>query len=490
MTKFNPTPEQAAIVAAATSSKDNLLVNALAGAAKTSTLVLLAEALAPQSILCLAFNKKIADEMRERLPSNCESMTLNSLGHRAWGQSLGKRLTLEKSKNYNILKGIIDGIKDPRVKDEVFESFSDLTRNLGFAKSCGWIPDGTFPHGKRLMSDAEFFGHLDDAPSPLEEDILRKAMKISIEQAWNGVIDFDDQIFMPTLFTASFPIFPIVMVDESQDLSALNHATLKKLVKGRLIAVGDPCQAIYGFRGAHEDSMALLKERFQMREMTLSVSFRCPQAVVREAQWRAPHMTWPDWAIEGEVTSLPKWGVETLPEEAAIICRNNAPIFSMAIRLFANGRYAQIVGNDIGKFLIKTLKKFGKPDLPQADVYEAINRYEAAKLAKARNAARVKDETTCLRIFADKGQNLGAIIAYAETIINMHGPVKLMTGHKSKGLEFNDVFILDRHLLRLEAEGRGAQDKNLLYVMQTRAKKRLTYIESDTFVGENYEEEE
>ena len=41
---FKPTEEQSAIVSFAQTSDENLLVSALAGAAKTSTLVLLAEA--------------------------------------------------------------------------------------------------------------------------------------------------------------------------------------------------------------------------------------------------------------------------------------------------------------------------------------------------------------------------------------------------------------------------------------------------------------
>lgn len=43
---FTPTEEQSAIVDAAKSTSANLAINALAGAAKTSTLVMIAEAVA------------------------------------------------------------------------------------------------------------------------------------------------------------------------------------------------------------------------------------------------------------------------------------------------------------------------------------------------------------------------------------------------------------------------------------------------------------
>jgi superfamily I DNA/RNA helicase len=253
----------------------------------------------------------------------------------------------------------------------------------------------------------------------------------------------------------------------------LNHATLKKLVKKRLIAVGDPCQAIYGFRGAHEESMALLEQSFNMTKLMLSVSFRCPIKVVEHARWRAPHMQYPEWAKPGEVSFLGTWSVEDLPAHAAIICRNNAPIFSMSIKLLRNGRYAQLVGNDIGKGLLRIMAKFGPKDMKQADVLKAIDEWSAEKESKSKNPGSIRDRAECMRIFARQGRNLSAAIAYAEHIFNCDGPIKLMTGHKSKGLEFDNVFILDRDLIRDEG-----QDRNLRYVMQTRAKETLTYINS------------
>lgn len=469
---LTPTPEQEAIIEAGRTTQDNLLVSALAGAAKTSTLVMLAKAV-PVQTLCLAFNKKIATEMQERLPLHCTSKTLNALGHAAWGKTIGKRLTLEYKKNYNILKAMVDQLSGD-AKAEAYSMFSDLLNIIEEGKTGGWVPShGGFSNAKPLLTDEEFFASLDEELEPWMERLVVAASVESINQGFKGVIDFNDQILLPTVFSSPFDSYPLVMIDEAQDLSPLNHVMLRKVARKRLIAVGDACQAIYGFRGASENSMTELQQQFNMRELHLTISFRCPIAVVEEARWRAPIMKWPEWAKPGLVTHAGQWNERLIPDYGVILCRNNAPLFSMAIALLRRGRYPELVGNDIGKALIKQLKKFGPESMPQASVITAIKEWESAKLAKARTPGRIVDQAACLKVFADAGDTLGAAIAYAERIMAQTGPVKLMTIHKSKGLEFDHVFILDQHLIR-----KDQQDLNLKYVAQTRAKETLTYINS------------
>ena len=128
MTKHPPTAEQQAIIDAAVQTEDNLLVSALAGAAKTTTLVMLAEALPKKNIVCLAFNKSIAMEMQARLPSNCTALTLNSLGHRVWAQHLKlRRLTLKKNKMYQIVSDLTNELPDLD-KTDAFKEFAYILK--------------------------------------------------------------------------------------------------------------------------------------------------------------------------------------------------------------------------------------------------------------------------------------------------------------------------------------------------------------------------
>ena len=489
MTDFKPTEEQQEIIRLAKDTKENLLITALAGAAKTTTLVLIAKAIQNEMILCLAFNKKIALEMEKRLPGNCESLTLNSIGHRAWSRHIMKKLTLEQRKNFFLLKNIADDLEVKKAKERMYEGLSDMRRTLAFGKACGWVPDSVlieYPEAKQLMDDETFF--TDHAPfhhSAEEMGWLVDAMTESIDRSMRGTIDFDDQIYMPTLFGARFMQSRLVLVDEAQDLSNINHQMLHKIASKRVIAVGDQFQAIYGFRGAHADSMKKLKKEFDMTSAELSISFRCPQRIVEEARWRAPQMKWPNWAVEGEVRKLETWDVNTFPDGAAIICRNNAPLFTLAFAMIRNGRTPNIAGKDFIGPLIKTMKKFGHPDTDARVIRQEIAQWRDSKLARDRDSGAVNDQANCMLLFVDQGDTLGDAINHAEHLAACEGPLQLMTGHKSKGLEFDDVFILEKELLKFkDEEGEPTQDNNLLYVMQTRAKRTLTYIRIKGFMGD------
>lgn len=486
---MTPTIEQLEIISAVKNSSENILINALAGAAKTTTLELICKALPVQPILSLAFNKRIADEMSIRLPGHVQCRTLNSIGHRVWGQACSTRLVLNSKKSYEILSQICSGLKGA-AKNEAYATFSDTLKIISHAKLSGYVPDGCYPHAKRLIEAAEFWAEYwekwdHDEINPF---LVDEVLKESIKRAYAGEIDFDDQIYMPTLFGGTFPSFPLVLVDEAQDLSPLNHAMLKKLVVKRLIAVGDPFQSIYGFRGAMQGGMNSLVRTFSMKEMQLSISFRCPRSIIKRARFRAPHMQWPEWATEGTVNELSglqiQWSANLIPDGAAVICRNNAPLFSLAFKLLKSGRGVTIVGSDIGPSLIKTLKKLGPEDMNFEQTKSAIKEWERERLRKKKSEGPVRDKAECLRVFADVGGSLAGAIAYAESIFKHTGPIQLLSGHKSKGLEWKNVFHLDPWLIPSQyalTPEEIDQEQNIRYVIETRAKETLTLFNMEDF---------
>ncbi|HEY9155551.1 MAG TPA: ATP-dependent helicase [Opitutaceae bacterium] len=477
MPDFQPTEEQLAITAAARESSDNLIISALAGAAKTSTLVLIAQELSKTLILCLAFNRKIAEEMKERLPGNCEAKTLNSLGNGILRDMIGRWPKVDSRKVSTLIYEAVSSMEQGEEKKIAFGKLSEYGRGLSLAKANGYLPNGFtrpgLPAPKPLCGDEEFEDFFEEELEPWEISFLRAVYTESLNMAFAGDIDYDDQLLLPTLFAAPFPRPALTLIDEAQDLSPLNHAMLKKLVgTRRLIAVGDECQAIYGFRGADSKSMRRLEEEFSMKKLILSVSFRCPIAVVEHARWRAPHMKYPEWAKQGSVSEWHDWTIDEIPVDAAIVCRNNAPLFSLAMRMLKSGRYAQIVGTELTKNLLKTMKKLGPATMPRDAVLSKLDQDLAAKLEKSKDPGPLRDRYECMKVFAREGTTLGEAMAFAEHIFNAQSPTLLMTIHKSKGLEFNDVFILERELIKKEG-----QDRNLRYVAQTRAKETLVYID-------------
>jgi DNA helicase II / ATP-dependent DNA helicase PcrA len=481
------TEEQVRIIDAVRQSTSNILINALAGAAKSTTLEFICKYKTGIPILSLAFNKKIADELGSRLPSHVQCKTLNALGHRVWQQQVGNtKLTLDTSKTKTYVVEFLDTLPK-REKTDAWDIFGSLIKAVDVARMAGYVPPKFQSISRPIITelDQAYYDETFDGDTP---DFLFRmidfCLERSIQSAYKGLIDFNDQIYMPTIFGGTFPAFPLVMVDEAQDLSPLNHAMLRKLVRQRLIAVGDPWQSIYGFRGAVSNGMAVLKSTFSMSEYNLSVSFRCPRSVVRRAQFRVPHMRWPEWAVEGTVERLEAWTAAKIPSNAAIICRNNAPLFSCALSLIRAGRSIRLLGADIGPSLVKTLKKLGPMDTPQSDVLTLIDRWAADKLKKARSVGTIEDKAECLRVFAYRGEDLKEAVNWAEALFQQKGEIQLMSGHKSKGLEFDTVYHLDPWRIpnKYAQEGEALeQELNVRYVIETRAKQSLFLISMEGY---------
>lgn len=463
-----PTDEQIAILKKVEETNDNLLINALAGTGKTTTLELIQEVIGPEPILYLCFNKRVADEAKEKFPSTTSVRTFNSQGHGIWAKACASKLTLNRKKTQENLAEFIK--EAPRTAQKpMWDCMWDVVDAVARAKAVGYVPEGKYPHARRLVTQDEFYASLDEEPDELVKELVEHALLTSIKQAYKGYIDYNDQIYMPALFGGSYPTYPHVKVDETQDLNPTNHAMLDKLVKHRLMAVGDPWQSIYGFRGAMQGGMATLKEKFKMVECDLSTSFRCPQAVVEASRWRVPHFKW--IKPGGHVEYLKKLPYMDIPDNAAIICRNNAPLFKLALHLLKSQRSVSVAGSDIGPKVIGIMKKLGDSDMNREAVVSAIQDWRAERMAKKSTTA--SDIADCMIVFASFGTTLGQAVSYADHLFKQQGTIQLLTGHKAKGMEWDTVYHLDPWLI-----SEHEQDLNLRYVITTRAKERLFEIDS------------
>lgn len=465
----SPTDEQLDIISAIEATEDNILVNAYAGTGKTTTLEMIQSASPQQPVLCLAFNKAIADEMAKRFPSTTLVRTFNSLGHRIWMKAVSN-VSLNPKKTQEILKETINEFKGED-KAELRDSYWPIVSAVGLAKSLGHVPSKNFPAARRLVDHSGFHASLEEKPSPLVAEVIDAILIASIKASYKGTIDFNDQVYMPALFGGSFPRFPHVLVDETQDLSPVNLAMLDKLVKGRLSAVGDRWQSIYGFRGAETNGIEILKQRFSMTEFGLTISFRCPEKVVEAARWRVPDFKWVKHG--GTVESLRSLQARDIPEGAAVICRNNAPLFQMALNLLSARRSVQVAGSDIGPRIINLLQRIGAEHDTSKDLIAKIDGWVMEKLQTTQSPRTIHDMAECMKVFASFGSTLSQAVGYAKHLFAQQGTIQLLTGHKAKGREWNTVYHLNPWLI-----GQDDQELNLRYVITTRAKQELFEIDS------------
>lgn len=495
----SPTSEQAAIIQAVADGQ-SIIVNALAGAAKTSTIQMAAPKV-PSNSLALAFNKKIQLELEGRLPSTFTVKTINALGHAVWGKVAG-RPELTGSKVSNIMRRL-----DPKAP-------WDLARVVSSAKLNGLVPSSRQHMGQGLLEDTRqnWEDLADDLDTTLVRenphtkrmddylDLCRQTLQISIDEAYTKSIDFDDQVYMPTCFGGPWPKFDCVFVDEAQDLSPLNHLMLKKLAPKQLVVVGDPLQSIYAFRGADTQSMPKLAEDWGLTEYKLSTCFRCAKSIIREAQYFAPHMRWPEWAEEGSVYYMDDfcpdgvWNLSMMPEAITVICRNNAPLIKLALKVFKEKKIAFINSRAESSMLSSLRQALNyKKGLDLENVLGKIEgrRQRQLESSDPKKHERIMDEHDALvfcveAAIAEKRDYTGLERLISELFQNKHATVWFTTGHGAKGLEWDNVLHLDPWRLPssyAKSEEALQQESNIKYVITTRAKKVLYHANLDRYDG-------
>lgn len=285
--------EQTLCVTAATSTTDNLLISACAGGAKTTTMCAIARALGPsRSIVALAFNKDAATALEGKMPYFVQSSTFHSFCYDALGKHLGRKPKADAGRCRWFLKDLVPEWKERRdLEDQVLTLVNRFKSTTSPASE----------QALRKVAD-RFDIEVNNRVIDLADQILTKCLDLdSIKKS----VDFDDMLWLCLRLGVVFPQVGIVLLDEAQDTNGVQRALLAQMGVGpkcsdglvladgrtyplsprpRLIAVGDPHQSIYGFRGADHDAMHTLRDSFAMKELSLSVSYRCSQAVVKEAQ--------------------------------------------------------------------------------------------------------------------------------------------------------------------------------------------------------------
>lgn len=466
---------QEAIFEAMATTRDSLLIEAVAGSGKTTTIVEAASRTKGCRGLSLAFNKRVQEELAGRLPRHFEAKTLNALGHHAWKAHI-------RPHSINVVKGKIFNIcNEINIPSEFY---SEVIALVNMARNLGIIPGADSDTELLWMESAANYDH--DCTRELI-NYAREVLRVSIADAKKGIIDFVDQIYMPTCFDAKFSTFDIILVDEAQDLSSLQHEMLTRLFhkNSRIVAVGDTRQAIYGFRGALNNSMQRLQKTFGLRELPLTISYRCPQAVVTEARQVVSHIEASPEAPIGRVEHVKKIHLTDFQPGSAILCRNNAPLVGLAWKFIRASIPVTFLGRDLGKNLTGLLKKLAKNQIP-IDVLETnLTRWASREISKnPKRESSIRDREATLRALFPGCANSRQVGQKIEKIFSQDagGRVTLASIHTSKGFEWPTVYFLNEWLIPsqyAELDWQLEQEDNLRYVAITRAQENLFYIDSE-----------
>lgn len=498
---MTPTPQQAAFVAALTTTTSHLALRARAGTGKTSTILIGVDeyaAVNPDAeILVCAYNKAIADEVGEKLVAaghtdwrKVQASTVHSMG---WGLV---RFALRLTK---------DAIDDKKVRKLVEASNLRACQVYGpqvgalvrYAKQAGVgffndLPIGDVKVWHDLADHFDVNG-LDDTSEA--EEVVEAAQEI-YRQSLNATdaVDFDDMILWPLIKNLRVKFTKdLIFVDEYQDTSRARQALVRKFLRpgsGRLVIVGDDRQAIYGFSGADASAMSRGITEMGATVLPLSVTWRCPKAVVALARRLVPDIEAAETAIDGQVLR-----VEKLPDDLvagdAILCRNTAPLITEAYRLIRAGKPAKVEGRAIGEGLkaLATRWKVSTVDalLNRLEVFKDREIQKAMAKGNEAKAEEVTDRVDTLVEIAKactlaQKTRVADVLEFIDRLFadGATGAIILATYHRSKGREWDRVLLLE-HDARCPSRAarqdwQKDQEKNLAYVAFTRAKQTLVFV--------------
>lgn len=344
------------------------------------------------------------------------------------------------------------------------------------------------------------------------------------EELTKDMLEFDDLITLtvklfeehPKILTRYREKFQYISVDEYQDIDANQYKLIRQLApdNANICAIGDPNQAIYGFRGGSAKFFNnFTKDYKNVRVINLKNNYRSTESIVNASNqiidtfnitsmYDRPHEkitihTAPTDKAEAEfvVSTIEnligghsffsidsdRTGGEKSDysfSDFAILYRTSSQLKLLIEALKRSGMPFVKLSDDLlcsRKAVIKLLKNLtdSEPVLNQLEKSE--NEYkEEIEDYIFKYLKELAGKTTERKDFIHEV----SLLKECDTLDERADRIALMTLHASKGLEFNCVFItgLEKGIIplyRAETPEEIEEERRLLYVGMTRAKQRL-----------------
>jgi len=324
---MNPTKEQLSILESAQNMQngDVLLVNALAGCAKTTTLKMITENNPNSKFLYLAFNRSVVEEAKATFPTNTAVLTISGFARRY--------VNSNNEPNGNIFDFISEALNITNWQKWDIKYLYEEICKLDISMS-------QIVSKKKILLD-KYLQELEntDIPNPnyfvkdrakqiplipkLHEYIIQHPTKTMFQSYEKEFID--RYVENPN----NFPIYTdYIVIDEAQDVSKLFAAFIFSVIDSgrfKVILVGDDNQKIYGWRGAI-DLFRVIGDVFNPIKLSLTNSFRFQKYSDIEFQTNRI-LKLRQNKIQG--ASIDEVG----NQKTAYLSRTNLSLFSLALKL-------------------------------------------------------------------------------------------------------------------------------------------------------------
>lgn len=478
---------QSAIIDCYNNTNQNILVRASAGTGKTTTLLELLK-LTPKhkNVVFVAFNKSIADEIRVKVNNpRVEVATIHSIAYKILRKIIAANFKLTEAKSFILAKNVVDQTKFKTKKEMNFYLYQiaklyDFCR-LNLTTDPTEIEEIAVEYGISILN-----GEVGDCLR-----LMKEAEKYNKNSHKEFMIDFTDMIWLTYSYIEErdYWKFDVILVDETQDVNPLQRHFIEGMGKKntRFVHVGDDRQAIYQFMGSNLKSFQAIQTKENTITLPLSVSYRCGKKIVEEANKIFPGLEAYEGNEDGEVRN---GYLDEAENGDFVLCRNNLPLIQSFIYFLENKKKSFILGKDFGVSLLNIISKLSNYTSFEAGS-EILIIKEEEKL-KERGVTNISnhpkylelvEKLEIIKILKDKFGSVEELNSVVEEIFkdNEHSDgISLMTIHRSKGLESDNVFVLGfKELIPSKyatTEQQLYAEKCLQYVAITRAKKKLVYI--------------
>lgn len=490
------TDEQNAVVTTVKEDCPVVVVEAGAGAGKTSTLVACAEALRGKSGLYMTYNKAIANEAKHKMPASTRVSTVHSMAYHAMTKVQRERFrssnprqpasevakmldlpTFAVGKDRTLAPTAVASIIKQTIKKFCESGDTEITEHhMPFIPG---TPDGEIKKGTvhRQIARELIVPHA----KTMWEDLLQP----------RGWVPFTYHTYLK-LYELSRPKIAadFVMLDEAQDANPVIASILARQDHVQRILVGDSAQAINGWNGA-VDALKRFLEAYpnNSTHLYLSQSWRFGQEVADLANvYLAAYGT--ELRLRGNPNIHTTVEPRSDRDVSAILCRTNAGAIGTALDLLEDGKPLYMPGGTHelialidGVEALQNGRRSSHRELMVFETYGALLEYLSedgdAELSRVVDLTKQYNPSilrSSLQRVADKPYGRG------ETCVS--------TAHKSKGLEFpsmrvnSDFKPADKEKPLREALGKD--EIALRYVTITRAQHHLDpgILEQELMLGE------